>query len=80
MTWTWLHHLPLLACWPACIFRSNTIDALLFVFGKRAKKMRLNKVAILRLCDVGPNGLHANLTMQSSKKLFVLMILGVISC
>lgn len=80
MTSKWLHHLPLLACWPACMFRSNTIDALLFVFGKRAKKMRLNKVAILRLCAVFPDGLHANLTMQSSKKLCVFMILGVISC
>ena len=26
--------------------RSNTIDALLFVFGKRAKKMRLNKANV----------------------------------
>ena len=32
-------------CCRAWGLRSNTIDALLFVFGKRAKKMRLNKAA-----------------------------------
>lgn len=31
--------------------KSNTIDALLFVFGKRAKKMRLNKVSELIHCS-----------------------------
>jgi len=33
--------------------KSNTIDALLFVFGKRAKKMRLNKVSELIHKSVG---------------------------
>jgi structural maintenance of chromosome 4 len=36
--------------------KSNTIDALLFVFGKRAKKMRLNKVSEL---------IHASHSMQN---------------
>eukprot|EP00747_Dinoflagellata_sp_TGD_P195072 gnl/TRDRNA2_/TRDRNA2_63218_c0_seq1.p1 gnl/TRDRNA2_/TRDRNA2_63218_c0~~gnl/TRDRNA2_/TRDRNA2_63218_c0_seq1.p1 ORF type:complete len:1377 (+),score=498.50 gnl/TRDRNA2_/TRDRNA2_63218_c0_seq1:64-4194(+) len=33
--------------------KSNTIDALLFVFGKRAKKIRLNKISELIHCSKG---------------------------
>ena len=45
--------------------KSNVIDAMLFVFGKRAKKLRLNKVSeLIHRSDTYPNLEHARVSVH----------------